>query len=174
MRVAYADPPYIGCAGLYEGGVEVNHKILIDHLTSFDGWALSCHSPSLKVILPMCPDDVRIASWVKPFCSFKPNVNPAYSWEPVIYKPVRKLGRDHATTKDHVVASITLKKGLTGAKPPAFCLWLFDLLQMTPTDELHDLFPGTGIAGSQWEVWKSRKQLDLFSDAEVPEAPPSV
>ena len=121
MRIAYADPPYIGCAKMYEGGAEVNHELLIDHLSTFDGWALSCHSPSLRALLPMCPADTRVAAWVKPFCSFKPGVSPAYAWEPVLYKPARKAERNEPTARDWVSASITLKKGLVGAKPPVFC-----------------------------------------------------
>lgn len=40
-RIAYADPPYIGCAHLYRDHPEVDHAALIDRLESeFDGWAL--------------------------------------------------------------------------------------------------------------------------------------
>jgi hypothetical protein len=31
-----------------------------------------------------------------------------------------------------------------GAKPAAFCYWMFDLLGLLPGDDLVDLFPGTG------------------------------
>ena len=31
-----------------------------------------------------------------------------------------------------------------GAKPAAFCWWVFDLLGALPGDELVDLFPGSG------------------------------
>lgn len=81
MRFAYADPPYIGQAKKHYGkestyGGEVNHSALISRLSEEfpDGWALSASSPSLKTILPMCPDDVRVMSWVKPFASFKPSL----------------------------------------------------------------------------------------------------
>lgn len=86
MRIAYADPPYIGQAkkryskeDSYAG--EVDHAELAVRLQSFDGWALSASSPSLHLVLPLCPPDARIAAWVKPFAIFKPNVNPAYAWE---------------------------------------------------------------------------------------------
>lgn len=78
MKYAYADPPYVNQAKKhYKNEVlcaEVNHEVLIGHLCEyFDGWALSCSSTSLKYILslPTCPDDVRIASWVKPFASIQ-------------------------------------------------------------------------------------------------------
>ena len=168
-KVAYADPPYPGCAHLYKKedsyGGEVDHKELIERLErDYDGWALSTSSPALAQLLPLCPDGIRIAAWTKPFCIFKPNVNPAYTWEPVLFKPPRRRGRKEPTIRDHVAVNITLKKGLVGAKPPEFCLWLFDLLQMEEGDELADLFPGTGVVSRQWEIWKARK-CDLFGSA---------
>ena len=154
MRVAYADPPYINCANKYPEKREVDHEALINALcTDFpDGWALSCHSPSLKILLPMCPDDCRVAAWVKPFCIFKPGVNPAYAWEPVIWRGGRqRRSRTEPTVRDWVSANITLRKGLCGAKPEAFCKWLFDLLGLQPNDELVDIFPGTGIVTRLWD-----------------------
>lgn len=87
MRFAYADPPYVGQARRHYGCTEINHAMLISHLVSDfpDGWALSCSSTSLRELLPLCPEDARVAAWVKPFASFKPGVNPAYAWEPVIF-----------------------------------------------------------------------------------------
>ena len=153
MRFAYADPPYIGQAKRHYGSEEVNHEDLIRNLCSglYDGWALSCSSPTLFQILSLCPKDVRVGAWVKPFCSFKPGVNPAYAWEPVIFRGGRKLGRDVPTVRDWVSANITLKKGLSGAKPVAFCEWLIALLGINQTDELIDLFPGTGIVSEVFE-----------------------
>jgi len=42
---------------------------------------------------------------------------------------------------------ITLKRGLTGAKPEAFCRWVLDLLGYADGDEIIDLFPGTAVLG---------------------------
>lgn len=166
MRFAYADPPYIGQAKKHYGkeasyGGEVDHRELVERLCRDfpDGWALSCSSPSLKQILAYCPEDVRVMAWVKPFASFKPGVNPAYAWEPVIVRGGRKRGRDKPTARDWVAVSITLRKGLSGAKPPEFCQWLFEVLGMEAGDELADLFPGTGIVGKEWE--KRQKQVIL-------------
>lgn len=160
MKIAYADPPYIGCAKKYPEQTEVDHQKLILDLEGYDAWALSCHSPSLKILLPMCPDNVRVGAWVKPFCSFKPNVNPAYAWEPVLYVPLpRARGVD--TVRDWVSANITLQKGIAGAKPTNFCYWLFELLGASPTDEFYDLYLGTGVVTKCWQSWcemKSYKQ----------------
>jgi hypothetical protein len=156
MRIAYADPPYIGQSRKHYGREEVDHAALILELQKFDGWALSLSSPTLQTILAMCPVGVRTMAWVKPFCSFKPGVNPAYAWEPVIVSPARKP-MSSSTVRDWVSANITLKKGLSGAKPDEFCYWLFDVLGMRPGDEFIDVFLGTGRVTRAWEVWKQSR-----------------
>jgi hypothetical protein len=165
VRFAYADPPYLGCCSLYDHYHPDGrcwddlhtHKGLIGWLTTGypDGWALSLSSPSLQQILPLCPNDVRVGAWVKPFHAYKKGVRPAYSWEPVIYRgghnppwefhpPPEKDG-EATTPKDFHSANITLEKGLTGAKPPSFCSWVLDLLNVRPDDIVDDLYPGTGV-----------------------------
>lgn len=168
MKFAYADPPYFKCCGLYDhyhpDGLcwdgPATHRLLIERLVDEfpDGWALSASSPSLRTILPMCPEDVRVGSWCKSFCAFKKGVRPCYAWEPVIFwrgrnpnaghphKPPERGGKQN-TPKDFIVEPITLKKGLTGAKPKKVCEWICDLLHVQPGDEVVDLFPGTGIMG---------------------------
>ncbi len=158
MRFAYADPPYLGCGKLYaahhpdalDWDDPQEHRRLIDRLSADypDGWALSASSPSLKTLLPMCPDDVRIAAWAKSFAAFKANVRNAYTWEPVILRGGRVSSKDGApVTRDHLVAPITMLKGLPGAKPEVFCDWVLSMLGFVPGDEVDDLFPGTGVMG---------------------------
>jgi len=154
MRFAYADPPYLGQARKHYGTAEVDHAALLGHLQTYDAWALSCSSPSLRFLLPLCPETARVAAWVKPFAIFKPNVNPAYAWEPVIFFGSRRGDRSRATVRDWVSANITLKRGLVGAKPNPFCLWLFELMGLLPEDELFDLFPGTGAVARAWNLWR--------------------
>jgi len=161
MKCAYADPPYLGCGKLFkkqhaEAHIWDNpetHRLLIQQLCDEypDGWAMSCSSPSLRVLLPMTPDDCRIGAWVKPFCIFKPNVGVAYAWEPVIFRGGRKRTRQQPTVRDWVSENITLKKGLTGAKPPKFAQWVFSVLNLTRRDSLVDLFPGTNAISDAWE-----------------------
>jgi len=161
MRIAYADPPYIGQARKHYGpdAKEVNHAALIAHLNEFDAWALSCSSPSLREILPLCPSDVRIGAWVKPFASFKPNVNPAYAWEPVVFWGGRKRERAELTVRDFVSEPITLQRGVHGAKPMAFCLWVFALLGATPEDTFTDVFPGSGAVQGAWDYFCAQPAL---------------
>lgn len=161
MRFAYADPPYLGCCRLYDHHHPdglcwddlTTHKLLIERLCDDypDGWALSCHTPSLRHLLPLCPDDIRIGAWVKPFHVYKRGVRPAYAWEPILYRggrnakhPPPKKGGRATTPKDFIACNITLKKGLTGAKPEPVCEWILDLLNVHPEDVLDDLYPGTG------------------------------
>lgn len=169
MRFAFADPPYIGQAKKHytreaaaDGRIaaEVDHAQLVGQLMAYDGWALCLSSPTLKQILSLCPDDVRIGAWVKPFASFKPNVNPGYCWEPVIFWGGRPLGRDVPTVRDYVSANITLQRGVSGAKPETFSVWVFQMLGMKPEDELDDLFPGSGAVTSAWEKWRAQIGLE--------------
>lgn len=156
MKLAYADPPYLGQGkklyGYPEWDAIATHALFIQKLCQHypDGWAMSASSPSLRVILPLCPEDVRVASWVKPFAVFKPNVNPAYAWEPVIFRGGRKGDRTRATVRDWFSHVITLKKGLTGAKPEDVCKWIIELLGAEKGDQFDDIFPGTGIFGQTW------------------------
>ena len=158
MRLAYADPPYLGCCDRYTHHHQVpygcwddpdTHQALVDRLCDEfeDGWAMSASAPSLRTIWPMCPEDSRVAVWTKTFAVFKPNVNPGYCWEPVIWWRGRKGGRDVATVRDWFTGPITLRKGLIGAKPEFFCRAVLNLLGYVEGDELVDLFPGTGVLG---------------------------
>lgn len=161
MKFAYADPPYPGRAYYYKNhpdfAGEVDHAALVTRLVADfpDGWALSTASSALQSILAMCPDDVRVMAWCKPFCSFKPGINPAYAWEPVIVRGGRKRTREQRTVRDWVACNITLEKGLTGAKPYDFCAWLFDVLGMSPDDDLADLFPGSGAVTEALTQWRN-------------------
>lgn len=180
MRIAYADPPYLGCCKLYGHRHEPpygcwddvsSHALLFDHMRQlFDGFVLHLSAPSLQQLLPLAPpaSEARVCSWVKPFAAFKRNVPVAYAWEPVIVKAVRKPVVAHRVVMRDFIEeieapavreSITLKRGLTGAKPEKVCLWAFELAGALPDDELIDLFPGSGAVGRAWD--KFRGQFDF-------------
>ncbi|MGC5078483.1 hypothetical protein [Agrococcus sp. DT81.2] len=175
MRLAYADPPYYGHGNLYNDtaaaatreydDIEAWER-LFTTLDGYDGWALSMTSGNLHDILPLAPRNARIASWVKPFAAFKRNVRIAYTWEPVLFVP----GRDRSTEgapvgRDHLAESITMRKGLTGAKPERFCGWVLDLMGWTAGDDVDDLFPGTGVMGG---VVRRREQVAAEQTAQSP------
>jgi hypothetical protein len=149
MRFAYADPPYPGMSDFYKDhpdyGGEVDHGELIDSLCArFDGWVLHTASTTLKQVLALCPDDHRVLSWVKPFASWKKGVYPAYAWEPVVLWGGRKRFGESQTPPDFVAEPITLKRGLTGAKPERVVHWLLDCLGVQDEDDVDDLYPGSG------------------------------
>ncbi len=180
MKAAYADPPYLGCGAKLYGTYHAQasdydnpetHRKLVERLCDeFDAWALSLHEPSLRLILSMCPNDVRVGAWVKPFAAFKANVTRAYAWEPVIFRFGRSRSREQDTWRDFVAEPITLQRGMPGAKPKRFCYWIFEGLNLQPDDDFYDLFPGSGAVGVAWEQWKSRiapQQLELAALAEI-------
>lgn len=170
MRIAYADPPYPGCAHLYadhpDYDGEVDHLQLLIDLQEYDGWCLHTSSVALAELhrmtyhRPHLLNDTRLMAWVKPFVAFKKNVSVAYAWEPVLVKAARKpVVKPGMTYRDWLAESITLKRGLTGAKPDAVCRWLFEVMGCEPEDELHDLFPGTGAVTQAWEAWAGQTRL---------------
>lgn len=155
MRFCYADPPYKGQAKKHYGPEtsEVDFADLVERLCEFDGWALSIHSNQLGDILKLCPKKTRTAVWVKPFAVFKKNVNPTYAWEPVIFKaPSRGMNRKFV--HDWLACSPQMKSVIVGQKPLDFCYWLFQLLGMSPSDELIDMFPGSGQVSYAWDFYK--------------------
>ena len=139
MVVAYADPPYIGCADKYHDhpdyAGEVDHAQLVKSLAGYDGWILHSHVPGLVELLPMMTPDVRVCAWVKPFAAFKPNVPVAYAWEPVFVKACRKpVVSGRSIMRDWFACNITMRRGLCGVKPEALCQWLFEVAGMETED----------------------------------------
>lgn len=184
MRFAYADPPYLGQGAKHYGSLHADasdcdtpewHQALIDRLCAEfpDGWALSLHTPSLRTILNMCPDDVRVMAWVKPFAAFKKNVTKAYAWEPIIVRGGRPIPTTQPTVRDFIEAAvkepIAMRRGFPGAKPYAVCSHIFEWLNMQAGDEFIDLFPGSGAVAEAHKGWLAGKTGRatglLFGDA---------
>jgi hypothetical protein len=179
MVFGYADPPYPGQSKKHyadhpDYAGEVDHAHLIERLVGGypDGWVLHTHVRGLREILPLVPDDAHVLAWCKPFCSWKRNVYPARTWEPVIVWGGRRAYGTRETPRDHfeaeevipddtppqyVAESITLRRGVAGAKPERVCWWLFDCLGAEEGDGLDDLFPGSGAVARAWEsYWRQR------------------
>jgi hypothetical protein len=183
MKFAYADPPYLGQGVKHYGDRHADaadcdtlewHAALVERLSKEfpDGWALSLHTPSLKVMLNLCPDDVRVGAWVKPFAAYKANVTRAFAWEPVIFRGGRSIPRTEPTVRDFIIEApavaepIAMRKGFPGAKPARVCWWVFEFLGMQADDELVDMFPGSGAVGEAHEAWLDAKrghcQIGMF------------
>lgn len=152
---AYADPPYPGTASYYPENQEVDHSQLIGRLsTSYpDGWALSTSAKALPEILAHCPSTVRVCAWVRTVRPGKSR-SPLSAWEPVLISGGRALQTDKLQT----VTDALIYRGrfrafpgaLIGMKPPAFSVWLFQMLGARPGDTLIDLFPGSGAVSLAW------------------------
>lgn len=142
----------------YDG--EVDHKRLLERLQDeYNGFVLhaSATSRSMAELAPLVAkiEGVRWCSWVKGFAAFKRNVSVAYAWEPVIIKPARKpVVSKRLVMRDWIQESITLKRGLTGAKPKNVCWWAFELVGARPEDEMDDIFIGTGAVTKAWQDWQ--------------------
>ena len=107
-------------------------------------------------------DAFRIMAWVKPFAAFKRNVSVAYAWEPVLVRACRKpVVTGRVVMRDWIAEPITLKRGLTGAKPERVCRWLFEVMGCEPEDELVDLFPGSGAVTRAWQAWRDQLRLAI-------------
>lgn len=160
LTFAYADPPYPGLSAKYYKGEasfagEVDHPALIASLrTRHDagqiaGWALSTAGRSLRDLLPLCPEGVHVAVWVKDLEVPPATYGPHYRWEAVLVVGGRKM---QPGVRDWLEARPARLGGsdLPGRKPIAFWAWLFDLLGMVPGDGFEDLFPGTGTGARAW------------------------
>lgn len=155
MRIAYADPPYLGMGKkMYgklhpEASVWDNAQSHIDLMRSLDdeynSWGFSLTTNSLRVLLPESPEGARVAAWVKPFASWRPSYRVQYTWEPIIFKTEQSGGWRNGvpSVRDHISCNIAMKKGLQGSKPDGFNDYILDLLGYKNGDEFVDLFPGT-------------------------------
>lgn len=167
MRLAIADPPYLGRANRWYGNGcgharglgradyhphagtwddPATHRALVSRLEAeYDGWAIAAAADSLSVYLPVCPSSVRVLVW------HKGNAIPAgfrisNQWEPVLAKiPDSRRGRNDATSvSDVLTAGVNNRTNFVGSKPPAWTHWVLSVLGYSPDDELHDLFAGSG------------------------------
>jgi hypothetical protein len=151
VKFAYADPPYYKLGKRWYGKLHTEaaewdkketHLALIERLINEypDGWALSCNPAQLPWMIKH--DGIRVCAWAKTFHQIKPTTV-QYAWEAVLLYGGRKDNKRKPMVRDWMSSSIALRKGLVGAKPLAFNLWILDLLNYQPGDELHDLFPGS-------------------------------
>lgn len=179
MRFAYADPPYLGCGRLYrqhhpdamDWNEPETHQRLIERLCDEwpDGWALSLHVPSLKALLAMCPDDVRIGAACKNFTQIRRNTTVQWMWEPVIWRGGRR-GSVDPISRDWMLWNTAprsgAKDGIIGGKPRDFSRWVFSLLNAQKDDTLDDLFPGTGAVTAAWQEFIGQQRtaaMPLFA-----------
>lgn len=181
LRLAYADPPYPGKAWLYRGhpdyAGEVDHEALIRRLSTYDAWALSTSAAALPAVLALCPPGVRVAAWHRGERP-TPSRQPLNAWEPVIYTGGRPAdpsrpagGTRRVDSLIHGVSPMTTLPGrVIGAKPAAFCRWLFDLLGAAPGDNFDDLFPGSGAVTRAWDAFTATSDASHVASPDASQA----
>jgi len=164
-RLAYADPPYPGNSARIYGehpdyAGEVDHAELLRRLSTYDGWALSTSAAALPALVVEAVAQnlpVRVAAWMRGARPHSTARFPVSAWEPVLYVPVPSRAAGEPRRVDALVhgvsAMVTLPSRVVGAKPAAFCRWVFDLVGATAEDTLDDVFPGSGIVGKTWELF---------------------
>ena len=169
MRIAYADPPYPGQSAKHyadhpDYAGEVDHGELATALLMYDGWILHTASTTLyeveQHLRAAGHDGYRLMAWVKPFAAFKRNVSIAYAWEPVLVKAARKPVVRKETEiiyRDWLAESITLKRGLTGAKPEKVVHWLLEAVGADPEDYIYDMYPGSGAVSRAADTWRAMR-----------------
>lgn len=167
MKIAIADPPYLGRARRWYGDgrghsggrgradehpaagiwdMPQAHQGLIESLEAeYDGWAVAANPDSLGTYLSVTPPNVRVASWTRG------NAIPSGSrvrsvWEPVLVRvPDVRRGHGTGTSVDDVLTAGITPGGFAGRKPEAWTHWVLTMLGYQPgTDEIVDIFPGSG------------------------------
>lgn len=146
----YADPPYRGQGKRYGIKKDIEMRQLIQKMEQIAPVrAISVSAPMIQEIINIIPQ-ARILPWVKPQTSFKPNVWPAYTWEPVFVWGELKADRTMPTPRDHIIAAAHQKRPgeFITPKPPEFADWIIRVLLPRPAGKTFcDLFAGSGAVG---------------------------
>lgn len=163
MRLAIADPPYLGRgdrwygegrgAGrnrqttngrngrkpdLHPGATEwddpARHVQLIEELErDFDGWVLAGAADSTRLLLAAAPERAQLAIWHRPN-SMPGGARLLNSWEPVVVRvPDARRDRSTGLSVRDVLASPVLPQGFLGSKPPAWTRWALAMLGYDPS-----------------------------------------
>lgn len=172
MRLAIADPPYLGRANRWYGSGRGHqggrgradhhpdagdwdrvdtHLELLHHLESdFDGWAYAAAPDYERALLPAIPIGARRLIW------HRGNAVPSgarlrSTYEIVIVKvPEGRTAHGTGLAVDDVLhAGIDTHTKFAGAKPPAWTRWVLAVLGHDPAaDEVTDLFGGSGAVAA--------------------------
>lgn len=161
FALVYADPPYAGCRAKYarrnnsrqwgrNARADFMRELIarMESLRSPDGvCAVSMASPELK-LLHLFPSTHRVMPWVKPHGVVRPNVWPAFAWEPLVVwgrHPGRGEQAGHKTPNDWLLLSPRVKgKGKHETpKPSGFAEWVLDMTLGPRTGHVLELYAGT-------------------------------
>ena len=182
MRLAIADPPYLGRAALWYGGKGRSHQgtsgravgrgdlarefhpdahlwddpashtgLMMDMDAAYDGWALAASGKTLGCIHADADAlGARVAIW-HVTNAIPDGARVRSTWEAVIYRvPAerRAVGTGHRVPD--LLSAAHPVSGFVGAKPPEWTRWVLAMLGYDPaSDEVVDLFPGSGAVSAQ-------------------------
>ena len=176
MRLAIADPPYLGRAhrwygdstrkyagndrrgttksdvhaGAHEWDRPEKHRELVDLLREgYDGWAIAMHAENLTQYLQWVPPTARVCIWVDPR-RIPSGHRIRRLWEPVlVYIPEGRRDRVTGAPMTDVLTA-GAPQTFVGAKPAAWTRWVLDMLGYDPeTDTVDDLFHGSGAVANE-------------------------
>ena len=168
MKLAIADPPYLGRAALWYGGKgraagrgcltpefhpdahewdsPAKHiELMVAMEGEFDGWAMACSGKTLTPLIGTADRlGAKLAIWhvtnAIPDGARARNV-----WEAVFYRVPdsrRAVGTGYRVAD--LLSAAHPVSGFVGSKPSAWTHWVLDLLGFQPGDEVTDVFPGSG------------------------------
>jgi hypothetical protein len=168
VRLAIADPPYLGKSEMWYGARDMaalnvggginpakkadvhpdaaewddpeRHREMVERLCSeYDGWAIAMIPDNLFEYLTWVPRDVRIAVWHDP--QVMPNgAHPRRRWEAVLLR--RPAGRRRVVDVPLSVGDVLTcphgKTDFAGRKPLAWTEWVLSMLGYCPTHDTVD------------------------------------
>jgi hypothetical protein len=110
-------------------------------------------------VLALCPP-VRQLIWFKPGTPFGDKF--IWTYESVLLRGCRRPS-EYVRDSLYAIPAGSLMtfrdrpaKHVIGAKPRAFCLWLFACMGLHPDDELVDFFPGSGSVAHALDEWRGQ------------------
>lgn len=165
MRLAIADPPYLGRAEMFYGERDVSnmrfrgtinqmykadrhpdavewdkperHYQLVQQLVEqYDGWVIAMVPDNLRTYLQWVPTETIIAVWHDP-AVMPTGRHPRRKWEPVlVYRPLgRRRTLDVPQPVGDVLTAPHTGAGFAGAKPVAWTRWALDMLGYDSTTD---------------------------------------
>lgn len=178
MKLAIADPPYLGRANRWYGSGRGSGRVITSagrpgrkpdfhpdaadwdrvekHLDlmeglrrDYDGWVIAGTAESGPVLLAASPVGTRMGVWVRS------NAMPAgarviNTYETVVFSvPTARRDRVRGESVRDALVSPVKPSGFLGSKPREWTLWVLGLMGYEPgEDEVTDLFAGSGAVAS--------------------------
>ena len=173
MKLAIADPPYLGRAKRWYGaggcgdGYGINqadnhpeadlwdnpktHQELVSNLLlNYDGFAIAMSAHSLSTYLEIINTDsrngIRVGIWHKK-SAVTSGSRITNNYEPVLIKvPDGRRGwKSNCARVSDVLVANPPRIGFRGAKPVEWTKWVLDLMGYSDGDVVDDLFKGSGL-----------------------------